>query len=434
MEISNESSVAKRQRMETQNAEQIVQEPMCLEISCQKIRMDFQEQHRIIQNLRAQLATKDKRIQELEQENWESPLMERKIKNIMDQRIQGLEQKILESPVMERKIKNIVDKRIKDLEQKNWKSPLVERKIKNIAEPKFSTNLMELPDECLLKILGYLSNFDLLRKVAVVSKKFHELSQDRHLIRKIEVNSQFWPMDQKEEYCNGFLEVLNRSLNLTFLSFDFGMDHEGSGKMFLKALPSMNHQFLKEFHLMCDSSDFDGADWPVLSLLQQQLSVTADNCYEEILEYIGKCPNLKILKFEFNPNENLEGNFLIHPYLKQIEESAITHFKLKNLQELHLNGFEINLEKEDFKKLLETFAENLPKLQRLCLTTEINNCFEGNMDEYEEICRAFASQKHIKVEIRDIPVLCDFDYGVKSTCCGQYKVHPSKELKIFSPK
>ena len=151
MEISNESSVAKRQRMETQTAEQIVQEPMCLEISCQKLRMDFQEQHRIIQNLRAQLATKDKRIQELEQENWESSLMERKIKNIMDQRIQGLEQKILESPLMEKKIKNIVDKRIKDLEQKNWKSPLVERKIKNIAEPKFSTNLMELPDECLLK-------------------------------------------------------------------------------------------------------------------------------------------------------------------------------------------------------------------------------------------------------------------------------------------
>ena len=203
MEQSKEEPRAKRRRM---NSEQIVQEPMCVEISCQKLRMDLQEQHRVNQNLRAQLATKDKRIQELEQENWESPLMERKIKNIMDQRIQGLEQKILESPVMERKIKNIVDKRIKDLEQKNWKSPLVERKIKNIAEPKFSTNLMELPDECLLKILGYLSNFDLLRKVASVSKKFHKLSLDRHLIRKIEVNSQFWPMDQKEEYCNGFLE------------------------------------------------------------------------------------------------------------------------------------------------------------------------------------------------------------------------------------
>ena len=82
METSNESSAAKRPRMEMPNAEQISQEPMCLEISCQKLRMDLQEQYRVNQNLRAQLATKDKRIQELEQKNWESPLMERKIKNI----------------------------------------------------------------------------------------------------------------------------------------------------------------------------------------------------------------------------------------------------------------------------------------------------------------------------------------------------------------
>lgn len=297
---------------------------------------------------------------------------------------------------------------------------------------------MELPDECLLKILGYLSNFDLLRKVAVVSKKFHELSQDRHLIRKIEVSSQFWPTDQKEQYCNGFLEVLNRSLNLTFLSFDFGTDHGASGKIFLKALPSMNHQFLKEFHLMCDSSDCEGDDWPLLSLLHQpHLSHwLSENCYEEILEYIGKCPNLKILKFEFKPNtiDPLDGDFLIHPMLSEIEESAITGFKLKNLHELHLIGFEINTDESSFKKVLETFSENLPKLQRLCLTTELGQYMEREWEEYEKICQAFAPEKHIKLEIRELPVFCDFDYGVKSTCCGQYKVHPSKELTIFSPK
>ena len=76
MEISNESSVAKRQRMETQNAAQIFQEPMCLEISCQKLRMDLQEQYRVNQNLRAQLATKDKRIQELEQKTLENKKFE----------------------------------------------------------------------------------------------------------------------------------------------------------------------------------------------------------------------------------------------------------------------------------------------------------------------------------------------------------------------
>ena len=82
----------------------------------------------------------------------------------------------------------------------------------------------------LLKILGYLSNFDVLRNVAVVSKKFHELSQDQHLIRKIEVDSAAWPDDLNEEYCKRFLEVIKRSLNLTFLSFGDNFNNGGAIK------------------------------------------------------------------------------------------------------------------------------------------------------------------------------------------------------------
>ena len=74
------------------------------------------------------------------------------------------------------------DKRIQELEdqakQKNLESPPV-------AEGKMK-NIMELPDECLLEIMSYLSNYDILKNVAGVSKKFHKLSQDQHLIRKIE--------------------------------------------------------------------------------------------------------------------------------------------------------------------------------------------------------------------------------------------------------
>ena len=110
--------------METQNAEQIIQE----------LRMELQEERRVNQSLRAQLATKDERIHELELKNLESPIL----------------------------------------------------------EPKSNMNLMELPNECLLKILGYLSNFEVLRKVALVSKRFYKLSQDQHLIRKIEVDFETW--------------------------------------------------------------------------------------------------------------------------------------------------------------------------------------------------------------------------------------------------
>ena len=231
-----EESGANRRRMEPQNPEQIIE-----------------EQQRVIKNLQAQLATKvaeiaakDKRIQELEDQA--------KPKN-------------LESP------------------------PVAEGKMKNI---------MELPDEYLLEIMSYLSNYDILRNVAGVSKKFHKLSQDQHLIRKIEVDSESWPINQEEEYCKGFLEVLKRSLKLTFLSFEFGRDV--SEEKFLEALPSMNHQFLKELCLKSNERN-------------KSRDLSPFNP-EDVLIYIEKCPNLKVLKFEFGPFDDLEDN---HIYYMGIE-------------------------------------------------------------------------------------------------------------------
>ena len=58
-------------------------------------------------------------------------------------------------------------------------------------------SLESLPNECLLKIMSYLSNYDVLRNVAGVSKRFYELSQDQHLIRKIEVDSETWTKIQE---------------------------------------------------------------------------------------------------------------------------------------------------------------------------------------------------------------------------------------------
>ena len=68
MEASKEESLAKRPRMETQDAEQIIQ--------------NLQQ---VIQNLQAQLTMKDKRIHELEQKNLDSPLMESKPKILWNQ-------------------------------------------------------------------------------------------------------------------------------------------------------------------------------------------------------------------------------------------------------------------------------------------------------------------------------------------------------------
>merc|ERR1739848_491744 len=101
-------------------------------------------------------------------------------------------------------------------------------------------------------------------------------------------------------------------------------------------------------------------------------------------------------------------------------QETISSFKLKSLQELHLSGFDIDLYKPDFKKLLETFAENMPKLQLLCLTAEVGDTDEyGELYEYAEIFQEFALGRNIKLEIRDVPVLWDF-YGAVAAVITNY--------------
>ena len=68
-----ETSRGKERRIETQNAEQIIQE---LNKLFKNYEMDLQEQRRVNQNLRDQLAMKDKRIQELEHKTLENKKFE----------------------------------------------------------------------------------------------------------------------------------------------------------------------------------------------------------------------------------------------------------------------------------------------------------------------------------------------------------------------
>ena len=106
--------------------------------------------------------------------------------------------------------------------------------------------------------MSYLSNYDVLRNIAGVSKKFYELSQDQHLIRKIEVDSETWTKIKEGKYYEKFFRVLKRSVKLTFLSLDFGIQE---GEKFFEALPMMNHEFLREFCLISDGrKDFEPLD------------------------------------------------------------------------------------------------------------------------------------------------------------------------------
>ena len=342
-----EASVAKRPRLEPQNAEEIIQ-----------------EQRSVIENLKAQNQQLEEQLKTSESRN------------------QQLEEqlKFLESSAMETKIKNIL--------------------------------VPELPNEIWLEIMSYLSTYDVLRNVAQVSKRFHKLSEDPHLIRKIEVEFDQWPEDINEKYCDDFLGVLKRSQKLKSLSFGSTLDikSDKSGQMFFQALPSMNHQFLQEFCLKADGDK--EYHYRNVSIVLEDISHPLN---QNILKYLGNCPDLKVLKLEF------KDWFDEYPLFTYMEE-GITSFKLKNLQEYHLNGFDFRnyFDGSDFQNVLEKIAENLPKLQRLYLGFKDVEKFL-DLPQSDLHCQEFASEKNIKIETytilnqRDQLVL---NRRGKCCCCG----------------
>ena len=268
---------------------------------------------------------------------------------------------------------------------KTWESSATETKIKNILIP-------YIPDEPLLEIMSYLSTYDVLKNVARVSKRFHKLSKDSHVIRKIEVDpAQFWHTDKEEKYWDEFLRVLKRSLKLRSLSFGFSSNM--AGEKFFEAMSSMNHKFLQEFCLKIDV-----ADW---------------NNWVYAWRYLYECPDLKVLKFELEPEETDDG-FALYSFASVFERIecliSVISSELKKLQEIHFIGMDMdNLDEDKFKMFLDMIAENFPKLQRLCLTV-LDFDFDFG---YYNMCLDFASEKNIQIEITcEITALNPNDFNI----------------------
>ena len=294
-----ETYVAKRPRLEPQNAEEIIR-----------------EQRRIIES--------------------QKTVIERQKMRIIESQKTVIENQKIVIENQEAEIEQLVQE-----QRKNLELSATETKTKNVLVKK-------LPNEIWLEIMSYLSTKDVLRNVAQVSKWFHKLSKDPHVIRKIEFDpSKFLPEDKEEKYCDDFLEVLKRSVKLRSLSFRFSGDIETtideddeidekidkSGDKFLEALPFMNHPFLQEVCLTLT--------------LAPKISAPIN---ENLGRYLEECPELKVLKFEFKPKVNED---LLSDEFKE----SISSLKLKNLQEFHWIGV-------DFQD--SSGLENLPKLKRLC--------------------------------------------------------------------
>jgi len=364
-----ETSVAKRPRLEPQNAEEIIREQ----------RRVIESQKTVIENQKIVIENQEAQIEQLVQE-----------------------------------------------QRKNLELSAMETKTKNVLVP-------ELPNEIWLEIMSYLSTKDVLRNVAQVSKWFHKLSKDPHVIRKIEVDpSRFWPKHKEEKYCDDFLGVLKRSVKLRSLSFGFSGDIEitidkedeidekidKSGEKFLEALPFMNHPFLQEVCLKGDGKR-------AYNLAARFLEPMNEN----LLKYLEKCPELKVLTFEFKPHVN-EDRFIDYPSLSEEFEESIRSLKLKNLQEFYLIGVDLDDSSLDIHGeeiiFLEKIAENLPKLKRLSFTCQDIRCVEDLKNNKR--LGALVSGKNIMLEFSSV-------FRNAGPCdCVQSWDHPIKKMLGFGPK
>ena len=73
-------------------------------------------------------------------------------------------------------------------------------------------NILQLPDEILVKIFSYLSRHDILRGVAIVCKKFKNITHDQ--FQEIFLRGYIYPFN----FIDSFLETLECSKNLTKLN------------------------------------------------------------------------------------------------------------------------------------------------------------------------------------------------------------------------
>lgn len=202
------------------------------------------------------------------------------------------------------------------------------------------------------------------------------------------------------------------SKDLKVFSFDLKRNN-------LKELPSFNH--LEEFQIK-GQHEKEGYDSGLYSEEENRKLV-------ELMKYLVNCPNLKILKIEYegetNFHKGMESFYRSYPYFEDLESNysatpyILRRMKFQNLEELHLNGFESTETPEEMLKVLNTFHKNLPKLRRLCFMFE-NPKSLG----YFKILQRFASEKNITIEISSLP---EYDLRV-------VLVDPSNVFKIFKPE
>ena len=176
--------------------------------------------------------------------------------------------------------------------EKNTVTIAVDNKVKNVMElpeeneVKTTMELQDfdllsrLPNEIFLKIMEYLSTSDILKRMAPVSKRFYQLSQDETIIKQIEfmtIVGLRWSDERKEKYYNDFFKVLKNSQKLKILTVD--LDQNPVGNFYRNWIEAaVNLQNVEEFYIKIRNFKLEKCN--------------------NFLKYgvLDRCPKLKILK------------------------------------------------------------------------------------------------------------------------------------------
>ena len=265
---------------------------------------------------------------------------------------------------------------------------------------------MDLPYEILMKILSYLPNYDILRRVPVVSKKFHQISQDQHNLRKIDFefkDSRYvrnWSEERKEKYYRDFLEVVEKSHQLKFLSFTFSTKNADADEKWvprperlfyflgnLLSFGGITHEHLEEFSLTTNSQ----------KVTQYDSHTRLEYFIEDVFRYLDKCPKLKIIKLE---KIKLDRELISQNKFRSFE--GLKKAEFKTLQEFHITLFG-RFDIVSVKSLLEIISEK-PSIQRIFLTvTNPNDISDAFCQVFQEI--ELKNKVKIKVKWQGIDVI-----------------------------
>ena len=246
-------------------------------------------------------------------------------------------------------------------------------------------NFMELiPDEILLEIMGYLLTKDILKNLAQVSKRFHRISKDPDLIKKIVLVcrprilcDQSWTKQRRKKYYDDLSKVLKESQKLRVLSLDFGNSYPSAGiNIISNILPYVNPQCLEEFRIR----------FKLCNLESLQI----------LLNYLEKCPKMKTLTLHIWNHGNFgKSNPII---LKTILGS-----KFKKVEKVHLIYRSRGLKDEaisTIKNALKNITENLPEIKHLNLDLLANPRNQSSYNGFNELCPFFqqiATEKNITI-------------------------------------